>query len=140
MSLKYKRIFFILIRHSNSCNESLSDSVFFFPTFFSLCPTCRWRLSNETWKGKNIPSHSSVTSSIHSSIILSLFLHSSYHLLCMKQPFQHLSLIRTRYNCHTVSKSTIPMVPTPAAARYVAHGQPRPPAPTIRTDEEERRS
>ena len=33
----------------------------------------------------------------------------------------------------TSSASTIPMIPTPAAARYMAAGAPRPPAPMIST-------
>src|SRR3989344_8953777 len=33
----------------------------------------------------------------------------------------------------TLSKSAIPIVPTPAAARYINAGLPKPPAPTTRT-------
>src|SRR5688572_2873263 len=40
---------------------------------------------------------------------------------------------RWRLDTSTASKSTSPMVPTPAAARYSAAGEPSPPAPTSRT-------
>ncbi len=36
---------------------------------------------------------------------------------------------RCRLLTSTTSKSTMPIVPTPAAARYIATGEPRPPAP-----------
>ena len=34
-----------------------------------------------------------------------------------------------------MSESTIPIVPTPAATRYSKVGEPKPPAPTTRTDD-----
>ena len=40
---------------------------------------------------------------------------------------------RCRLDSSTVSKSTMPSVPTPAAARYISAGEPRPPAPTQST-------
>ena len=40
---------------------------------------------------------------------------------------------RCRLERSTVSSSTIPSVPTPAAARYRAVGEPRPPAPSSST-------
>ena len=40
---------------------------------------------------------------------------------------------RCRFDSSTVSKSTIPNVPTPAAARYMRAGEPSPPAPTQST-------
>ena len=40
---------------------------------------------------------------------------------------------RCRLDSSTVSKSTTPSVPTPAAARYISAGEPRPPAPTQST-------
>ncbi len=39
------------------------------------------------------------------------------------------SSCRWRLLKSTTSKSTMPSVPTPAAARYIAAGEPRPPAP-----------
>jgi hypothetical protein len=39
------------------------------------------------------------------------------------------SSCRCRLLVSTTSKSTMPMRPTPAAARYIAAGEPRPPAP-----------
>ena len=47
---------------------------------------------------------------------------------------------RCRFDVSTSSPSTIPIVPTPAPARYAAAGHPRPPAPTMRTDASLRRS
>ena len=40
---------------------------------------------------------------------------------------------RCKFDSSTVSNSTIPRVPTPAAARYISAGEPRPPAPMQRT-------
>src|SRR5690349_10741677 len=40
---------------------------------------------------------------------------------------------RCRFDSSTTSKSTMPSVPTPAAARYSSAGLPRPPAPMTRT-------
>src|SRR5688500_9089583 len=40
---------------------------------------------------------------------------------------------RCRLDSSTVSNSTMPSVPTPAAARYMRTGEPRPPAPTAST-------
>jgi hypothetical protein len=40
---------------------------------------------------------------------------------------------RCRFDSSTVSNSTMPSVPTPAAARYISAGEPRPPAPTHST-------
>ena len=40
---------------------------------------------------------------------------------------------RCRLDSSTTSKSTMPSVPTPAAARYSSAGEPRPPAPTTST-------
>ena len=40
---------------------------------------------------------------------------------------------RCRFDSSTVSNSTMPRVPTPAAARYISAGLPRPPAPTQST-------
>ena len=40
---------------------------------------------------------------------------------------------RCRFDSSTTSKSTMPSVPTPAAARYIRAGEPRPPAPTQST-------
>ncbi len=40
---------------------------------------------------------------------------------------------RWRLERSTTSSSTIPIVPMPAAARYSAVGEPRPPAPSSRT-------
>jgi hypothetical protein len=40
---------------------------------------------------------------------------------------------RCRLLSSTTSKSITPSVPTPAAARYISVGLPRPPAPTART-------
>ena len=40
---------------------------------------------------------------------------------------------RCKFDRLTVSKSTMPMVPTPAAARYINSGAPSPPAPTTST-------
>ena len=40
---------------------------------------------------------------------------------------------RCRFDRSTTSSSTIPSVPTPAAARYSAVGEPRPPAPSSST-------
>ena len=40
---------------------------------------------------------------------------------------------RCRLDSSTVSNSTMPSVPTPAAARYISAGEPRPPAPTHST-------
>ena len=37
---------------------------------------------------------------------------------------------RCRFDSSTTSKSMMPSVPTPAAARYISAGEPRPPAPT----------
>jgi hypothetical protein len=42
-------------------------------------------------------------------------------------------ICRWRLLSSTVSKSTMPSVPTPAAARYISAGEPRPPAPTQST-------
>src|SRR5437867_621916 len=42
------------------------------------------------------------------------------------------STCRWRFDTSTTSKSTSPSVPTPAAARYNASGEPRPPAPMRR--------
>ena len=40
---------------------------------------------------------------------------------------------RCRFDASTTSASTMPRVPTPAAARYSAAGEPRPPAPSSST-------
>src|SRR4051794_2516233 len=40
---------------------------------------------------------------------------------------------RCRFDSSTTSNSTMPSVPTPAAARYMSTGEPRPPAPTAST-------
>ena len=40
---------------------------------------------------------------------------------------------RCRLEASTSSMSTMPIVPTPAAARYSAAGEPSPPAPSSRT-------
>ena len=40
---------------------------------------------------------------------------------------------RCRFDSDTVSSSMTPSVPTPAAARYISAGAPRPPAPTTST-------
>ena len=40
---------------------------------------------------------------------------------------------RCRFDSSTASNSTMPSVPTPAAARYISAGDPRPPAPTHST-------
>ncbi len=40
---------------------------------------------------------------------------------------------RCRLDSSTTSKSMMPSVPTPAAARYSSAGEPRPPAPTHST-------
>ncbi|CAD5948302.1 protein of unknown function [Streptomyces sp. KY75] len=40
---------------------------------------------------------------------------------------------RCRFDSSTSSNSTMPSVPTPAAARYIRAGEPRPPAPTQST-------
>jgi hypothetical protein len=40
---------------------------------------------------------------------------------------------RWRLEASTTSKSTMPIVPIPAAARYIAFGEPSPPAPMSRT-------
>ena len=40
---------------------------------------------------------------------------------------------RCRFDSSTSSNSTIPSVPTPAAARYSSAGLPSPPAPTTST-------
>ena len=40
---------------------------------------------------------------------------------------------RCRLDSSTTSKSTMPSVPTPAAARYISAGLPSPPAPTTST-------
>src|SRR6201996_9838877 len=42
-------------------------------------------------------------------------------------------ICRCRLDSSTTSKSTMPSVPTPAAARYSSAGEPRPPAPTTST-------
>ena len=42
-------------------------------------------------------------------------------------------ICRCRLLASTMSKSTSPIVPTPAAARYSAIGAPRPPVPTHST-------
>jgi len=42
-------------------------------------------------------------------------------------------ICRCRFEVSTTSKSMMPRVPTPAAARYISAGEPRPPAPTHRT-------
>src|ERR1700742_1555385 len=42
-------------------------------------------------------------------------------------------ICRCRLDSSTTSKSTMPSVPTPAAARYSSAGEPSPPAPTTRT-------
>ena len=53
--------------------------------------------------------------------------------------YQHLQSLKILFlNLKTkkflqTSWSTIPILPTPAAAKYKATGQPKPPAPTIRT-------
>lgn len=47
---------------------------------------------------------------------------------------------RCRLERSTTSPSTMPMVPMPAPAMYCAAGQPRPPAPMIRTLAFRRRS
>jgi hypothetical protein len=47
---------------------------------------------------------------------------------------------RWRFDMSTTSKSTIPIVPTPAAARYSAAGEPRPPAPMMRAFERRSRA
>ena len=44
-------------------------------------------------------------------------------------------ICRCRLEVSTLSSSTMPMVPMPAAARYRAIGEPSPPAPMHRTDE-----
>ena len=41
-----------------------------------------------------------------------------------------------KFEISTLSKSTIPIVPTPAAVRYVNKGQPKPPRPIIKTLDE----
>ena len=38
-----------------------------------------------------------------------------------------------KFEISTLSKSTIPIFPTPEAARYVNKGHPKPPKPTIKT-------
>ena len=38
-----------------------------------------------------------------------------------------------KFEISTLSKSTIPILPTPDAAKYVSNGQPNPPSPTIKT-------
>src|SRR5712691_9812857 len=43
---------------------------------------------------------------------------------------------RCRFDSSTTSASTIPMRPTPAAARYSDAGEPRPPAPASRSVEQ----
>jgi hypothetical protein len=43
------------------------------------------------------------------------------------------TICRCRFVTSTASKSTIPIVPTPAAARYSSAGDPSPPAPTHNT-------
>src|ERR1700710_1708810 len=40
---------------------------------------------------------------------------------------------RCRFDSSTTSKAAMPSVPTPAAARYISAGDPRPPAPMTRT-------
>lgn len=40
----------------------------------------------------------------------------------------------------TTSRSTMPMRPTPTAARYRAAGEPSPPAPTMSTEPRQRRA
>ena len=42
-------------------------------------------------------------------------------------------ICRWRFEWSTVSKSTMPNLPSPAAARYMAMGDPSPPAPMHRT-------
>ena len=42
-------------------------------------------------------------------------------------------ICRCRFDSSTTSMSTMPIVPTPAAARYIAAGEPSPPAPSIST-------
>jgi hypothetical protein len=50
-------------------------------------------------------------------------------------PWPHLCMIwRCKLLSSTSSLSTMPILPTPAAARYSAAGEPRPPAPTISTE------
>jgi hypothetical protein len=46
--------------------------------------------------------------------------------------FSECAICRWRFDSSTMSASTIPMWPTPAAARYSAAGEPRPPAPSRR--------
>ncbi len=50
------------------------------------------------------------------------------------------SICRCRFEVSTSSPSTMPIVPTPAPAKYAAAGQPKPPAPTMRTEAALRRS
>jgi len=40
---------------------------------------------------------------------------------------------RARFDISTLSLSIIPILPMPSAAKYIATGDPSPPAPTIRT-------
>jgi hypothetical protein len=49
--------------------------------------------------------------------------------LALADPVGGVTIWRWRLLTSTMSKSTIPIVPTPAAARYSDAGEPRPPAP-----------
>lgn len=66
-----------------------------------------------------------VTDDFKNSIALSTFFIPTFEVLC--------NICLCRFDVSTTSPSTIPTVPTPAPAMYAAAGQPRPPAPTIRT-------
>mmetsp|Transcript_19680 Transcript_19680/g.39148 ORF Transcript_19680/g.39148 Transcript_19680/m.39148 type:complete len:223 (-) Transcript_19680:99-767(-) len=60
------------------------------------------------------------------------------HLLAPIEPVPWM-IWRCRFDSSTVSASTMPTVPTPAAARYSSAGDPSPPAPTHSTEEPFRR-
>ena len=59
--------------------------------------------------------------------------------LWMPTVLSRCAIWRCRLLSSTASWSAMPSLPTPAAARYIATGLPRPPAPMTRTEELQRR-
>ncbi len=59
--------------------------------------------------------------------------------LWMPTVLSRCAIWRCRLLSSTASWSAMPNLPTPAAARYIATGLPRPPAPMTRTEELQRR-